>query len=386
MTPAARVATAIEVLDRVLDGEPAEKVLTSWARANRYAGSKDRAALRDHVFDALRCLHSYAARGGAMTGRGVMLGALRSKGEDPAAFFTGEGYAPSPLTPTEQAAGLEPEGADALDCPAWLMPSLQASLKEDFEPVLRALQARAQVFVRVNLRKTTVDGAVRRLSEDGIETTPSPLSPTALEVTAGARCLQASAALAEGWVEVQDAASQALVDTLPITDDMRILDYCAGGGGKTLAMAGRVAAQFYAHDVAAQRLQNIVPRAGRAGVNVTLTHEPAKEAPYDLVLCDVPCSGSGAWRRTPEAKWRLDAAGLRRLVAMQMEILQQAKPLVRRGGTLAYATCSLLDAENGGQIAAFLAENPDWRVSLQRRWTPLDGGDGFYIAHLTQYI
>lgn len=384
MTPAARLAAAIALLDRVLAGEPAEKALTSWARSSRFAGSKDRAAVRDHVFDALRCLRSHAALGGAMTGRGLILGGLRERGADAGACFTGDGYAPPPLSPTEQTAGRAPDGNEALDCPDWLAPALEASLGADFAPVMRALRERAPLHLRVNLRKASCAEAVRRLAVEGVQTRPHPLSPTALEVTEGTRRLQATGAYGEGWVEPQDAASQAVADTLPLAPGARVLDYCAGGGGKTLAMAGRAGAHFFAWDAAPERMADLPARAGRAGVHVEVLADPAAAAPYDLVLCDVPCSGSGAWRRSPEAKWRLDADGLQRLCDTQGAILDAAAPLVAPGGVLAYATCSLLEAENADQVAAFRARHRDWRLVLQRRLNPLDGGDGFYVAHLTR--
>ena len=386
MTPAARLSAAIEIVDRFLAGEAAEKALTGWARASRFAGSKDRAAVRDLVFDALRSLRSHAARGGAMTGRGVILGGVRARGEDPAGCFTGAGYAPSPLSAAEAGGGRVPGGAEALDCPDWLAPLLQDSLGADFAPVMRALQTRAAVHLRVNLAVTSRAAAAERLAGEGVGTRPHPLSPSALEVVRGARGLQATRAYADGWIELQDAASQAVTDMLPVRPDDGVLDYCAGGGGKTLAMAGRSAARYFAHDAAPRRMRDLPVRAARAGASVTLLDDPAAAAPYDLVLVDAPCSGSGAWRRSPEGKWRLDAAGLEGYVAAQAAILEAVLPLVAPGGILAYATCSLIAAENDGQVAAFVARHPDWRAVLQRRLTPLDGGDGFYMAHLTRHV
>ncbi|MDH3264635.1 MAG: RsmB/NOP family class I SAM-dependent RNA methyltransferase, partial [Paracoccaceae bacterium] len=332
MTPAARLAAAIALLDRVLAGEPAEKALTTWARASRFAGSGDRAAIRDHVFDALRCLRSHAALGGAMTGRGLILGGVRASGGDPDTLFTGEGYAPPPLSADERGAGREPAGNEALDCPDWLAPALEASLGAEFAPVMRALRERAPLHLRVNLRKASRDEAAERLAAEGVATRPHPLSPTALEVTEGARRLQTTRAHAEGWVEPQDAASQAVADTLPLAAGACVLDYCAGGGGKTLAMAGRAEARFLAWDAAPERMRDLPARAARAGVDVEVLAEPADAAPYDLVLCDAPCSGSGAWRRSPEGKWRLDAAMLDRLRETQASILEAAAALVAPGG------------------------------------------------------
>ena len=184
MTPAGRVAAAIEILDLWLGGEPAERALTNWARANRFAGSGDRAAIRDHVYDAIRCRRSFAAIGGAETGRGLMIGALRSAGADIEGIFTGQGHAPPPLSPEEIAA---PPAIDdplvRLDCPDWLAPRLRASLGDDFAPAMRLLQSRAPVFLRVNIARTTREEARAALAAEGIATIPHSLSGTALEVT-----------------------------------------------------------------------------------------------------------------------------------------------------------------------------------------------------------
>ncbi|ALG90354.1 MULTISPECIES: RsmB/NOP family class I SAM-dependent RNA methyltransferase [Actibacterium] len=387
MKPAARIAAAIDILDGVLAGAPAEKLLTTWGRQNRFAGSKDRAAIRDHVFDALRCRRSFAALGGRETGRGLMLGALRAAGVDPAEVFSGEAYAPPPLSDAEQALTVTPADLPenvALDCPDWLAPLLRGSLGPDFAPVMQALRQRAPVFLRVNLRRGTRDEAMQTLAQEGITTTPHPLSPTALEVRTNPRRVQTSAAYASGLVELQDAASQAVVDMLPVAAVQRVLDYCAGGGGKTLAMAARADARFFAHDAQPRRMRDLPARAARAGVSVTMLapDEPEAAAPFDLVLCDVPCSGSGAWRRSPEGKWMLQESDMAQLLAVQSEILDRAAPLVGPDGHLAYATCSILDAENGDQISAFLARTPGWKQIASRRLTPLDGGDGFFVAVL----
>ncbi len=382
MTPAARVAAAIGCLDQILSGISLETALTSWARASRYAGSGDRHAVRDLVFDGWRCRRSYAAYGGGDTGRGLMLGAVRAAGHDPADLFTGLGHAPAVLGP--QDAGTDPQGHAALDCPEWLAPQLQASLGDDFGPVLRALRLRAPVFLRVNTAKADLAHAQAVLHSDGIETRSHTLSKTALEVIVNARKIHDSTAYLTGLVDLQDASSQAVVDTLPLRDGLRVLDYCAGGGGKTLAMAARAAILLYAHDATPARMRDLPRRAARAGVQVTITDTIAKTAPYDLILTDVPCSGSGSWRRDPAGKWALSAARLAQLCTLQAQILTDAALLVAPGGVLAYATCSLLDAENADQITGFVMRNPGWSSILQRRFTPLDGGDGFYVALLTR--
>lgn len=377
MTPGARVAAAIAVLDRVLTGEAAEKALVNWARGSRFAGSGDRAAVRDHVFDALRRMRSSAALGGGMTGRGLMLGLIRAQGGDPGALFTAQGHAPAPVGPEEGARAMTP--AEALDCPDWLEAPLRASLGADFDAVMRAMQARAPVFLRVNLMRGGVAAAQAALGAEGIGTRPHPLAPCALEVVEGARRVGASAPYLDGRVELQDAASQAVVAALPLADGMRVLDFCAGGGGKTLAMAALARLDLTAQDAEPRRMADLPARALRAGVKVRLAGAAA-EGVYDLVLADAPCSGSGAWRRQPEARWRLDAARLADLTGMQDAVLASAAARVAPGGWLAYATCSLLDTENGDRVAAFLAGHPRFGLVRSLRLTPLDGGDGFFLA------
>ncbi|MBS0122649.1 RsmB/NOP family class I SAM-dependent RNA methyltransferase [Thetidibacter halocola] len=379
MTPGARIQAAIEILDRIAAGDAAERALTNWARASRFAGSKDRAAVRDHVFDVLRRWRSTAAQGGAETGRGRMLGLLRQQETDPDTLFTGEGHAPAPLSVEERAGGIEPQGASALDLPDWLFDRLAASL-DDPRAVAEALRHRAPVFLRVNLLRGGRDAARAALAAEGIETQVSALSGTALRVVEGARRLSGSRAYAEGLVELQDAASQAVVDALPLGPGMRVLDYCAGGGGKALAMAARTLAPVEAHDADPRRMADLPQRALRAEADIRIVASPASG--YDLVLCDVPCSGSGAWRRAPEAKWRLTPVDLTRLMAVQAEILDTCAALVAPGGALAYATCSVLRDENGAQVDGFLDRVTGWSVDNDRQFLPSDEGDGLYVAVL----
>lgn len=385
MTPAARVAAAIEILDNVLGGQPAERVLTNWARGNRYAGSGDRAAIRDHVFASLRCKRSYAARGGANTGRGLMIGQLRAAGVDPATVFTGARFAPAPLSGEElrPPPGAMPENV-ALDVPDWLAAELHRSLGAEFAATMQALQARAPVFLRANLRRATVAEVQQSLLAAGIETRPHPLSPSALEVIAGARRVQQSDAYKEGLVELQDAASQAASDCVPVPPGASVLDFCAGGGGKTLALAARAQGRFFAFDADSGRMKDLPGRAARAGVRVKCLDiaQVAEAAPFDVILADVPCSGSGAWRRAPEGKWRLDQPGLARFLAVQAGILRDCAARVAQRGCLVYMTCSLLRCENEDQVQAFLQTAPDWQVDAQRRISLREGGDGFFVAVL----
>ena len=385
MTPAARYQAAIEILDHVLDGAAAEQALTSWGRRSRFAGSKDRAAVRDHVFQALRCLRSYAALGGARSGRGLILGGLREAGIDPDALFTGEGHAPKPLVESEKvpAVGFVSK-AEENDIPDWLWPDFASSLGTSAETAAQALRRRAPVHLRVNTGKGTRNEAITKLAEEGIEAELHPASPTALTVSHGARKVKNSRVFQAGFVELQDAASQAVVDTIHLSDGLKVLDYCAGGGGKSLALAARAKLRLFAHDADPKRMKDIAPRALRAEarVNVLRPGAPMQHGPFDVVLCDAPCSGTGSWRRAPEGKWRLDQAGLNRTLEVQSQILDSAAALVAAGGVLAYATCSMLVQENRDQVDAFLSRTQGWAVETEKAWLVHHGTDGFYIAIL----
>ena len=184
-----------------------------------------------------------------------------------------------------------------------------------------------------------------------------------------------------GDVELQDAASQAVVAALPEAE--RMLDYCAGGGGKALAMAARRDATVFAHDIDPRRMVDLPARADRAGATVrqVTTDELDGAGPFDVVLCDAPCSGSGSWRRSPEGKWTFTAGRLEELTQIQDKILDYAATLTARNGTLAYATCSVLHSENEDRASAFLARNPDWRQVFTKRFHVDAQGDGFFTAH-----
>ena len=381
MTPAARVQTAIELLDDILGGAPAEKVLTAWARRSRFAGSRDRAAVRDHVFDGLRRRNSAAAMGGGLTGRGGMLGLLRQQGADLDAIFSGANYAPEPLSDAERA----PAVCDLpLDVPEWLVAPMRAGLGADFDSALSAMRNRAPVGLRVNLRKTTRVAAIARLSEDGVSAVPCDLADTALIVDDGARRVGQSRAYAEGWIELQDVSSQAAVASLPLRDGMRVLDYCAGGGGKLLAMAARIDGAFNAYDALPGRMRDLPARALRAGIRARVLSDPGADAPYDLVFCDVPCSGSGTWRRNPDAMWRFHLDDLRRIQGEQAEILNSAAALVAENGVLVYATCSVLRSENIEQIQLFLERSSGWRVVAENAQPIRPVADGFFHTLLTR--
>lgn len=375
MTPGARLSAAIAILDDILAGRPAEQALLRWSRASRYAGSGDRAAVRDLVFTALRRRDTHAALGGALTGRGLVIGGLRDAGQDPAALFTGQGHAPAPPEPGEGTGAAQ--GID--DLPGWIGPLWRRSLGGQAEAVARAMRHRAPVWLRVNALKATPEAAVAALAAEGVATAPHPGLKTALEIVENERRLAQTAAYRDGLVELQDLSPQQACAALPVGPGMRILDHCAGGGGKTLAVAGRAPGlTLVAHDAVPARMADLPARARRAGARVQVTDDPA--GAFDLVMADVPCSGSGTWRRAPDSKWRLTPAALDGLTALQARILGQAARHVGRGGHLAYMTCSVLDVENECRVRDFLHGAPDFALLSSRLWTPLDAGDGFYLA------
>ncbi|MBO9410685.1 MULTISPECIES: RsmB/NOP family class I SAM-dependent RNA methyltransferase [unclassified Ruegeria] len=385
MTPAARIQASIEILDEILRDVPVEKALTGWARRSRFAGSKDRAAVRDHVFGALRCKRSFAALGGAETGRGLMLGALRAARSDPNDLFTGVGHAPAPVGEDETGRAFLSE-AEQYDIPDWLWSLFQASLKDQAINVAQALQTRAPVHLRVNLIKSDSDRAIAALAADGITARAHDACDTALEVLDGARKVAQSQAFLTGLVELQDAASQAIVADLNLQPGQRVLDYCAGGGGKSLAIAAHVGVEAFAHDVNPARMRDLPDRAKRAGAQVTILTPDAvrSQAPFDVVLVDAPCSGSGSWRRAPAGKWALTPERLKELSALQLSILEETSGFVSPDGTLAYATCSMLNPENQEVVENFLGSHSGWNMSYQKLWLAAHGTDGFFTAHLTR--
>ncbi|MCG7518238.1 RsmB/NOP family class I SAM-dependent RNA methyltransferase [Ruegeria sp. Ofav3-42] len=385
MTPAARVQASIEIIDDILAGAPVEKALTGWARRSRFAGSKDRAAVRDHVFEALRCKRSFAALGGSSTGRGIMIGSIRASGGDPDVLFSGDRHAPAPVSDLETGRDFTSE-AERYDIPDWLWPRFQAALGDQAVAAAKALQGRAPVHLRANLVKTDRAGAIAALAEEGISARAHPVCETALEVTEGARKISQGRAYNAGLVELQDAASQAVVEALDLRPGLRVLDYCAGGGGKSLALAAHPGIEVYAHDVNTGRMRDLPARAKRAGVAIRCLQpeEVAKQAPFDVVLVDAPCSGSGSWRRAPAGKWALTEEKLGALNTVQSDILKSASRLITPDGVLAYATCSMLDGENGEIVDDFLKKNPEWTGAFRKSWLVTHGADGFFSAHLTR--
>ncbi|MBL4807099.1 MAG: RsmB/NOP family class I SAM-dependent RNA methyltransferase [Rhodobacteraceae bacterium] len=393
MTPSARLSAAIELLDQILAGEPAERALTRWARGSRFAGSKDRAAVRDTVYDCIRQKRSFGHLGGGMTGRAIVIAHQFHAGEPLDQLFTGEGFAPAPITLDEQRCldnPIDAENAIALDYPDFLDSELRRSLGLDLASIMQAMQSRAPVDLRVNTLKTTVAEAQKYLARDLIFTDVVDGVPNALRITQNPRKLNGSLAYRYGFVELQDVSSQKIARFCGVQPGMRVLDYCAGGGGKTLALAALMNGKgdLMAHDVNPSRMKDLPDRSRRAGADINII-PPARLSRVEncnLVLVDAPCSGSGAWRRNPDSKWRLAQSGLDKLNALQDEILNSAKNFVADNGSLVYATCSLLTCENDDRTANFLAQNPEWSLESDLHLSPQTGGDGFYAAILRKNL
>ena len=383
MTPAARVAAAIEVLDAIFIGSTPEKALTGWGRSHRFAGSKDRAAIRDHVFQALRCKASYGWIGGANTGRGVMLGAMRVAGQVEE-MFSGVGHAPREVEAGEETRSL----SDAprwmqRDMPEWMLPHFDAALGAEADDILEILKSRAGVFLRVNAARSTAEDVIASLAEENIVAVPVSDMSFALQVVENERRVALSTAYENGLVELQDTSSQHAISALNITKGQRVLDLCAGGGGKALAMAA-LGAEVTAHDIDPKRMTDISPRAERAGVNIdtVATEDLAALELFDVVFVDAPCSGSGTWRRNPAAKWDLTEERLQELTTIQEKVLSQGAQLVGSGGILVYATCSVFDVENGDRIQSFVQSSSEFSVRDQTSIAPHVLGDGFYFAEM----
>lgn len=390
MTPEARVQAAIEIADSWLAGtDGLDRTLARWGRAHRFAGSGDRHGIADLVYDAVRRMRSalwVAGADGPPKGRDLLRGSLLLDGVDPAGLFTGGRHAPDRIAADEsrpsRPLGSAPR-AVRLDVPDWLLSELSAIA----DGVVDALRARAPLDLRVNSLKAEPADALAALAADGIIAEPVPLSPTALRVTSGQRQVAGSRAYREGLVEIQDAASQAVADLAAASPGETVLDLCAGGGGKTLALAAamRGRGRLYAHDVAPSRMAALPERARRAGAAVEIVGTPSLRnlaGGCDLVFVDAPCSGSGAWRRNPDAKWRFSPEDLRRLQGVQDALLGQAQTLLAPGGRIVFATCSILRSENEGRIEQALRDGGNLALGHSISLTPLQGGDGFFGAVL----
>lgn len=373
-----RLAAAIEVLtDMEARHRPAAEALKDWGLSHRFAGAGDRAAIGNIVYDALRRKRSAGWLAGSDMPRGMALGALALENgmsaADIAAALDGDRFAPEPPTADEVETLSLRRLVDApaliqADCPDWCEPLLRETFGEGWIEEAAALAARPPLDMRVNTLKSDGDRVLSELKPTGAH--PTAIAPLGLRIApiegAGRHPnVQVEPAFQKGWFEVQDEGSQMAAALAGAAPGMQVLDYCAGAGGKTLALAASMAnkGQIFAHDADKSRLAPIFDRLKRAGVrNAQVVAGAAglsgHEGQMDLVLIDAPCTGSGTWRRRPDAKWRLTDRQLEIRTGEQAEILRSASRFVKPGGRLVYVTCSVFDAENGSQIDRFAAENP----------------------------
>ena len=383
MTPGAHIAAAIEVLDQILAGKNAEVSLIKWGRSNRFAGSGDRYAIRDIVYDALRQKNSLTKRSKNISGRSWIIALLKKREVNLDEYFGATRYSPPKIKKWElELLPIENE-SDLYDIPDWLWPKWKASLGIKAIEVAGTLKERANIFLRVNIIKGTREDAIQALEKDGIISKFHPTVSTALIVNKGTRKIKNSEAYNIGLVELQDASSQASVLKLNIDQNGPILDFCAGGGGKSLALSAYLNKPIFAYDANFERMKDLPNRARRSGANIrVIKSNDLKKSHYGLVFCDVPCSGSGSWRRDPEGKWALTLQDYERLLSLQENILATASQLVKPNGNLVYATCSILKDENKAQIQKFLENENDWVFQKEKCSIPSELGDGFYFSIL----
>lgn len=409
MTPAARLQMAIEILQGLEQtSQPADRFLKAWFRSRRFAGSKDRRAIAEQVFAVQRRRAHLSHRMRNSTPRALVIAALIEGGEDPHLLFTG-GYGPAPLTEDERstiatAPRPEPRWVQG-EYPQWLDQELRRAFGDRLQEEMAAFIARAPADIRVNTLRGERDAVIASLSGEGIACAPTPYAPHGIRITGDAANLSKSALFESGAFEFQDEAAQIAAELCGAQPGLRVLDLAAGAGGKSLAFAAAMKNQgeILACDVRGEALFELEQRAARAGAVIIKTLPLDHGQPsglFDAVFVDAPCSGTGTWRRQPELRWRLTPGRLAELMALQDRLLDQAAGLVRPGGRLVYATCSILGCENQDRLAALQARQPGFEpLNLAQNWPgvvppglgqdfraspALTGTDGFYCAALSK--
>jgi 16S rRNA (cytosine967-C5)-methyltransferase len=384
MTPGARLAAAIEVFEAIeKERRPAAEALKAWGLAHRFAGSGDRAAIAGLVYDALRRRSSSAWLMGADTPRAILLGMLkRERGLDTAAIeklADGARFAPAALSEEERheldssmLKGAPPYVVG--DYPDWLEPQFTKAFGDDRAEEGAALATRAPLDLRVNTLKAECERAAELLSE--LKPEPTRWSPWGLRIRQSAEAknpaIHAEPAFLKGMVEVQDEGSQLAALFAAAEPGEQVVDLCAGAGGKTLALAAMMQnkGQIYATDDDKRRLAPIHERLKRSGARNVQVRNPKSvgtelddlSGRIDLVLIDAPCTGTGAWRRNPDAKWRMRPGALEQRQKEQVQALDRAVPLLKAGGRIAYVTCSVIEEENGAQVRSFLARHDGFAI------------------------
>lgn len=388
-----RLAGAIEVLgDIEARRRPVADALKDWGLSHRFAGSGDRSAVGNIVYDALRMKLSHAwlmdSDDACALGYAVMYRQWGMTPEGLASELDGDKFAPTPLS-AECLHAFSSRSLDAAepfiqaDIPQWVVSAFERNFGDDWLAEARALATRPSLDLRVNTLKANRDKVLRALEEAGAEL--AQIAPQGLRIPPGegpSRLPNVTAELSfqKGWFEVQDEGSQIVSALVQAREGEQVLDYCAGGGGKTLALAAEMnnKGQVHAFDADRKRLAPIIERLKRAGTRNVQVHESEKSMKsnlgrFDRVLVDAPCTGTGTWRRRPDTKWRLTQKNLDERIGQQREALAAAAHYVRPGGYLAYITCSVLPEENQDQIAHFTASGEFEAVSAHDGWQQLFG-------------
>jgi 16S rRNA (cytosine967-C5)-methyltransferase len=418
---AGRLAAAIDVLTQIDERHrPVRMALKNWGEAARYAGSKDRAFVSGLVLDVLRRRRSLGWRMGDESLRAAALGALRFVWDWPlervAEAAGEEPHGPGALTEAERAALAAP--CDLTHAPApvrgdypdWLDASLARAFGEGRADEAAALSERAPVDLRVNLLKSDPERTLKALSSllaEPVDLLPTALRMPALDPMTRSGAVETIPQFSKGWFEVQDLGSQIAATAAGEVRGKQVLDLCAGGGGKTLALASAMGntGQIYAYDSDARRLADTIRRGDRAGVRNLQIRSPVNPEPLkglegkmDVVFIDAPCTGTGSWRRHPDTKWRLTPDTLEKRMADQDAVLDSGAPFVKPGGRMVYVTCSVLPEEDEDRVAAFLARTPGFvsgPATADPKLTPYltpdgflrltphsSGTDGFFVAVL----
>ena len=380
MRLAGRLSAVIEILgDFDARRVPLKTAIADWSRSNRYAGAKDRAWISGLCLDVLRRKESLAATMGGTDARGLAFGALRylwtvplSDVEEAAAE---EPHGPGALTEHERTSLSAEDMATGEDYPAWLKPSIERVFGDSAQAEMAALSVRADVDLRINTLKSSPEktlAALKSVKGEAIASLVNGARITAPDPSEKAPAVTVIPAFNKGWVEVQDAGSQIAAAAAGDINGAQVLDYCAGGGGKTLALAAMMenTGQLYAYDRDARRLKPLFHRAKRAGVRNLQVRSPAGDeglddlqSKMDVVFVDAPCTGIGTWRRHPDAKWRLTERQLATRMKEQDQVLQEAAVFVKPGGRMVWVTCSFLMEENEDRLGAFLKSHSDFQPS-----------------------
>ena len=379
--------SVIEILDTYLNEAKIDFVLRKWAIKHRFAGSSDRRKIKDIIFDIIRQKKSCEHVGGGFSGRNLLIGYLKLKGTELSSVFDNSKFGPEELTIKEQNINVDLSNLSniyELDFPSWLIPILRRSLLNEFSNVVKALRNRSHIQLRVNLKKISRLNVMKKLQKNNIECEINELCSTALNVLNGAQHILTSPCFENGFVELQDAGSQLVSELIEINYNDKVLDMCAGAGGKSLAIScgAELDATYFAWDINFDRMKDIDARSKRAGVKIEKVIKLSSKSFYNKIIIDAPCSGSGSWRRDPEGKWRLDEDILDNYVKTQRELILKGLKLLAPRGQILYITCSILDIENGKLIDDLISSVLSLRLVKSISLVPSSKSDGFYGAVL----